>query len=274
MNRLSTILTIAATDPSGGAGIAADVKTAMLCGVHACAAVTAVTVQNSLRFSEIQPVAAELLHSQLESIAEDADIAAVKIGMIPTAELIDVTAAFIRERGLKNIVIDPILSATVQSTADCGDASVPEYAARTLYPLADVLTPNLPEAARLLSLYNRSLPESPIETAAVVAESVGCRGVLLKGGHGSGDAATDAWFDRQTQSSALFVARRLDAPNSHGTGCTLSSAIAAGFAKGESPEASIGNAERLVRELLKAGAGYTYGRGGYGPLGFSELSKR
>lgn len=274
MRPLPSILVISAADPSGGAGEQADVRTAMLCGVHACVAVSALTIQNSQSFSAVYPAGAARLSEQIACIASDIEISAVKIGMLPDCEAVEAVAQALADYKFRNVVIDPIAGASLDAYGMKSREEVFAVAADNLYPLADVLTPNLPEGRRLLELKHTAVPDDIFGMAAALAKTIGCRAVLLKGGHGDGNSLTDIYFDRTTQECSLYVNPRIDSRNTHGTGCVLSTAIAAHLAAGQPVAAAIAKGVRMLRKLIAAGAGYTFGRGGYGPVGFTEYSDK
>lgn len=262
MKTLPSILIIAATDPSGGAGVEADIRTAMLCGVHACVALTGVTIQNTQVFSASCGLERGLLRRQIECVANDVELVAVKVGMLPTAHAVEETASALKEFELRNIVIDPIAAATLAKGAQTLGKASETFAAASelLYPLADILTPNLPEGARLLG---DCLPDELPQAAAAIAERVGCKGVLLKGGHGEGEYLHDFYYNRMDGRGSWFVNPRCDTRNTHGTGCVLSTAIASGLAKGENDIAAIAHAEALLRKMLNDSKNYSYGKGNY-----------
>lgn len=253
---MKTALTIAGTDPSGGAGIQADLKTMTVNGVYAMSAVTALVAQNTTGVKDILEVPPAFLEAQLDAVFTDIPPDAVKTGMVSSVELIGVIAQRLRQYGAKNLVVDPVMVAT------SGDRLLREDAMGALkielLPLAAVITPNIPEAELLSGLSIASAPE--METAATaIGERYGCA-VLLKGGHRINDANDLLW---QAGKSRWFQGRRIDNPNTHGTGCTLSSAIAANLAKGFSLEESVERAKAYLSGAL--GAHLNLGRGS-GPM--------
>ena len=242
---MKTALSIAGSDSSGGAGIQADLKTMTLNGVYAMSAVTALTAQNTTGVRAIQESTPEFLKQQLDAVFEDIFPDAVKIGMVSSGALIRVIGDRLRYYKAKNIVVDPVMVATSGSSLIKTEAV--EVLMEELLPLAVLLTPNIPEA-QLLS----GLPIENGEDMAAAAEKIGSTygcAVLLKGGHSINDANDLLYADGEAR---WFMGRRIDNPNTHGTGCTLSSAIAANLAKGFSLEESVGRAKEYLSGALAA----------------------
>lgn len=251
---MHTALTIAGSDSSGGAGIQADLKTMTMNGVFAMSAVTALTAQNTLGVTGIMEVSPEFLGLQLDAVFTDIPPDAVKIGMVSSSALIAAIAAKLRQYSARNIVLDPVMVATSGARLISEDAV--EALERELLPLASVATPNIPEAEVLSEMSIRS--EEDMETAArAIGEHFGCA-VLCKGGHSLSDA-NDVLF----ANGALrwFRGRRIDNPNTHGTGCTLSSAIAANLAKGVPMPDAIAAAKEYISGALAAMLDLGHGRG-------------
>ena len=222
---MRTALTIAGSDSGGGAGIQADIKTMTAHGVFAMSAVTALTAQNTTGVTGIMEVTPEFLAEQLDAIFTDIFPDAVKTGMVSSAALIEVIAAKLKEYGARNIVVDPVMVATSGAKLISEDAIGTLKTA--LFPLATVITPNIPEL-EVLSGMSVSSGEDMENAARIVYDLFGCS-VLAKGGHRVNDA-NDLLFDGQ---NAVWIpGRRINNPNTHGTGCTLSSAIASNLAKG------------------------------------------
>ncbi len=260
----TTILTIAGSDPSAGAGLQGDIKTAMVMGVYAVTAVTAVTVQNSQSVDAIVPISADLLEQQIDALASDITIDAVKIGMLPTAESIEAVRHCIDRHKLRSIVVDPIASPTLAS-AKCGSSSAYDALKQLLLPIADIITPNIREAEMLLGATAGS--RSPAELAVQLCCEYGTRSALVKGGDCAGDSVTDTLYEAQSGRQMLFFSHRIASANTHGTGCALSTAIACGLARRRSLHQAAADAERTVHDLIHAGANFAFGKGGYGPLG-------
>lgn len=239
-----TALTIAGSDPSGGAGIQADIKTMTVHGVYAMSAVTALTVQNTMGVSGFWETEPECLASQLDCIFTDIFPDAVKIGMIFSEKLIEITARKLRQYRAQNIVVDPVMAATSGSKL-MKDKAVSALKEEIL-PLASVLTPNIPEAA-VLSGMNIQSPRDMEEAAKRIEEQYHCP-VLCKGGHQTDDASDLLCCNGYFQ---WFYGRRIDNPNTHGTGCTLSSAIACNLAKGFSLPEAVKQAKDYLTQALK-----------------------
>ena len=242
---MKTALSIAGSDSSGGAGIQADIKTMTMNGVYAMTAITALTAQNTTGVQAILESTPEFLSQQLDSVFEDIYPDAVKIGMVSSSELIRVIAEKLRFYKAEHIVVDPVMVATSGSSLMKTDAV--ETLASELLPLAELATPNIPEAEVLSGMKIEN--PADMETAAKkISKSYGCS-VLLKGGHSVNDAN-----DLLCTGEKLlwFNGKRIDNNNTHGTGCTLSSAIAANLAKGFSLEDSVRRAKAYISEALSA----------------------
>lgn len=239
---MKTALTIAGSDCSGGAGIQADIKTMMANNVYAMSAVTALTAQNTTGVFDIMDVTPEFLKEQIKAVFTDIYPDAVKIGMVSSAKIIEVIADALVEYEAKNIVLDPVMVATSGSKL-ISDEAIETLQSR-LIPLASVITPNIPEAEVLTG--NRITSEKDMEDAAkAIFDKYGCS-VLLKGGHSINDA-NDCLFDGEV---TWFQGKRIDNPNTHGTGCTLSSAIASNLAKGYDLKESVRRAKNYISGAL------------------------
>ena len=243
--KLKTALTIAGSDSSGGAGIQADMKTMTMNGVYAMSVITALTAQNTTGVRAIQESTSEFLKQQIDAIFEDIRPDAVKIGMVPSSALIRVIAERLRYYSAENIVIDPVMVATSGSSLMKNDAV--QTLIDELLPIAAVVTPNIPEAQVLSGLTIES--KADMETAAKkIGDSHGCA-VLLKGGHSISDANDLLYANGKL---TWFEGKRIDNPNTHGTGCTLSSAIAANLAKGFTLGESVRRAKDYICGALAA----------------------
>ena len=253
---MKTALTIAGSDSSGGAGIQADIKTMTANGVYAMSAVTALTAQNTTGVKSILESTPEFLADQLDCVFTDIFPDAVKTGMVSSAGLIEVIAGRLERYGARNIVVDPVMVATSGSRL-ISEAAVDTLKER-LFPLAAVLTPNIPEAQLLSGLEIRDA--GGMEAAArAIGERYGCA-VLCKGGHQISDADDFLWTAAGTR---WFRGRRIRNPNTHGTGCTLSSAIASNLAKEYALEAAVERAKAYISGAL--GAMLDLGKGS-GPM--------
>ncbi len=240
-----TALTIAGSDSSGGAGIQADIKTMTVHGVYAMSAITALTAQNTTGVSGIYEVSPEFLAKQLDSIFTDIPPHAVKVGMVSSAELVRVIAQKLREYGAKKIVVDPVMVSTSGSRLISEDAV--ETLGRELFPIANLLTPNIPEAEVLTGMSIRT-PEEMEQAARRIGERFDCA-VLCKGGHQVNSANDFLW---QKSGGCWFYGERIQNPNTHGTGCTLSSAIASNLAKGLTLEEAVKRAKQYLSGALSA----------------------
>ena len=242
---MKTALSIAGSDSSGGAGIQADIKTMTVHGVYAMSAITAMTAQNTTGVRAIQEATPEFLKQQLDAVFEDIRPDAVKIGMVSSAELIRVIADRLRFYGAEQIVVDPVMVASAGSSLIRQEAV--RVLIRELLPLATLVTPNIPEA-RVLSGLPIETGADMIAAAKHIGDSFQCA-VLLKGGHSLNDANDLLYLDGKLR---WFEGKRIDNPNTHGTGCTLSSAIAANLALGYSLPESIRRAKTYLSNALSA----------------------
>ena len=242
---MKTALTIAGSDCSGGAGIQADLKTMTMNGVYAMSAITALTAQNTMGVRAIQESTPEFLKQQLDSIFEDIYPDAIKIGMVSSSELIRVIADRLKCYNAKNIVVDPVMVAT------SGSSLMKNTAVKTLVeellPISTLVTPNIPEAMVLTGLTIET-KEDMIVAAKKIGDDYHCA-VLLKGGHSINDANDLLYVDGEF---TWFSGKRIDNPNTHGTGCTLSSAIASNLAKGFTLAESVQRAKDYISGALEA----------------------
>lgn len=248
---MKTVLTIAGSDCSGGAGIQADIKTITAHKMYAMSAITALTAQNTTGVYGIAETEPDFLAKQLDCVFSDIRPDAVKIGMLPNTEIIKVTAEKLREYGAENVVLDPVMVAT------SGDALMKTDAVTALIdeliPIAAVITPNIPEAEVLSGMKIETVAD--METAA---DKLGIDGVLIKGGHLT-DTADDLLY---TGGRKIWIrGEKINNPNTHGTGCTLSSAIACNLAAGCDIETAVRNAKAYITGALKAGLNLGHGSG-------------
>ena len=244
--KMHTALTIAGSDSSGGAGIQADIKTMTAHGVYAMSAITALTAQNTTGVTGILEVTPVFLAEQLDRIFEDIRPDAVKTGMVSSAALIETIAEKLRSYHAENIVVDPVMVAT--SGARLINEAAIETLKTELLPLAALITPNIPEAAVLSGISIQSAQDME-KAAATIADTFGCA-VLLKGGHSLNDA-NDLLY-QPGKVPVWFRGKRIDNPNTHGTGCTLSSAIASNLAKGRDLETAVRYAKNYISGALAA----------------------
>lgn len=242
---MKTALTIAGSDSSGGAGIQADIKTMICNGVYAMSAITALTAQNTMKVTGIMEVTSEFLGKELDSIFTDIYPDAVKIGMVSSEKLICTIAEKLKEYHASNIVVDTVMVATSGARLISEDAI--DALKNCLFPLATVLTPNIPEAEVISGMHIRTAQEM-MDAAEKIGETYHCA-VLCKGGHQINDANDLLWKNGEYH---WFYGQRIQNPNTHGTGCTLSSAIAANLAKGFALEASVERAKKYISGALAA----------------------
>lgn len=267
-NKYPRCLSIAGSDSSGGAGIQADLKTFMALGCFGMAAITALTAQNTVGVQGIQAVSADFLKLQIQSVIDDIGIDALKIGMLHSPELVEVVAWAIEHYGLQQVVFDPVMVAT------SGDQLITEETmevlVKRLFPLVTLITPNLDEAGWLLKQNLKT--KKDLTVAVRFLQSMGARNVLIKGGHLPGD---ELWDVLALASGAHheFSSSRIPTHNTHGTGCTLSSAIAAYLALGLDLPSAVASSRDFIYQALKHGASVQTGQG-HGPLnhGFSPRS--
>ena len=257
----SRVLSIAGSDSGGGAGIQADLKTFAANGCYGASVITALTAQNTCGVSAIHAVPVDFVRSQMDAVLGDIGCDAVKIGMLFSPELIREVADGLRRHGVTRIVLDPVMVA--QSGDRLLQAEAVAALKEQLLPLAEIVTPNIPEASVLLG--------RTVEAAGGAGEaarelaSLGCATVLVKGGHQDGPDCDDLlWLGGQERLVRLR-GRRIDTVNNHGTGCTLSSAIAAFLARGEEREAAVRQAKAYITGAIEAGGGYRIGHG-HGPV--------
>jgi hydroxymethylpyrimidine/phosphomethylpyrimidine kinase len=263
-DRPPVAMTIAGSDSGGGAGIQADLKTFQALGVYGTSAITAITAQNTLGVRSVQDISTAIIADQIDAVVEDIGVDAAKTGMLSSAEIIATVAGRIRHWRIDRLVVDPVM------VAKSGDRLLKEDAVQALVtellPLAMVLTPNLPEAEVLVG---RPLAtEDEIRQAARDIVAMGPRCVVMKGGHRQGDAI-DVLFDGRAFTT--FTSERFDTPNTHGTGCTFSAAIAASLARGMDLVDAVGAGKRYVTEAIRHARPLG---GGHGPVAHDWLLSR
>ena len=254
---MASVLTIAGSDSSAGAGVQADLKTFAALGVYGTCAVTAITAQSTRGVSGVQDVSPEMVAAQIDAVVEDIRPDAVKTGMLASDPIIEVVAAKVREHGLPNLVVDPVMA------ANSGDRLLREEAVaalrEALLPLCTVVTPNLPEAEVLTGRH--IVTDEDARRAAEEIVGLGAGAVVVKGGHRAGADAVDILYDGST--FQVYSAPRVDTTSTHGTGCTFASAIAAYLARGEPLAEAVGHAKEYLTEALRRA--YPIG-GGHGPV--------
>ena len=297
--KIPTVLSIAGSDPSVGAGIQGDIKTIFAEGCYGMGVVTGLTVQNTLGVSDVMPVPTEFLYRQIDEVIYDIKPEATKVGMIVSAEQVDVIVGLIKRHGLENVIVDPVIAPT--SGAAFASEEVMKSMIEKLFPLSTLVTPNLPEAKRIceiigcqnlqlkddaqkqyqaqvqskdisrIKIQSQSQPQSKPqsqteihgkaanlsapELACFIGQSCGCS-VLIKGGHAEGSSATDYLWTASDENmmgcTTEFIGNRVETTSSHGTGCALSSSIAANMAKGLTLEAAIDRGKEYVTAALKS----------------------
>ena len=255
------LLTIAGSDSSGGAGIQADLKTFSAIGCYGMSVITALTAQNTIGVTSIHPVPGVFVQQQMEAVFSDIGTDAVKIGMLFSVELIEVVAAQLKKYSIGNIVLDPVM------VAQSGDKLLQDEAVEAikthLMPMADVVTPNLPEASVMLNRKIRNTED--LTAAARDLAQFGGKSILIKGGHLENRQSTDWLYLVGEDRIVVLEGDVIRTRNNHGTGCTLSSAIAAHLAMGLKIEAAVRAAKTYIGEAIRAGAGYKLGAG-HGPV--------
>ena len=253
-------LTIAGSDSSAGAGIQADLKTFAAFGVYGASVITALTAQNTQGVSAIHQVPADFVTAQIDAVFGDLDVKAVKIGMVSQRSVIDAIAAGLERWSPKRVVLDPVMVATSGDRLLMPDAI--DALVTRLIPRADIITPNLPEAAALLDEPVAS-SETEIKRQGARLLAMGCGAVLIKGGHGKGANSVDYLF--REDGVVALAAPRIATKNTHGTGCSLSSAIAAGLAKGDDLETAVRHAKTWISAAIAAADRLNAGHG-HGPI--------
>lgn len=253
-------LTIAGSDSGGGAGIQADLKTFAVLGVHGTSAITAITAQNTLGVIDIMEIPPALVFAQIEAVMQDIGAQAAKTGMLASAEIIDVVARAVELYGIRNLVVDPVMVAKGGARLLRDDAV--EALRQRLLPLAAVVTPNLPEAEVLLGRPIRTLDER--RQAARDLVSLGARAAVVKGGHADEHLAIDHYFD----GAQLFELKspRVPTPNTHGSGCVYSAALAAGLAKGSDALAAVHEAKAFITAAIESSLEVGRGHGPVNPM--------
>lgn len=253
------VLAIAGSDPSGGAGIQADIKTISALGGYAASAVTALTVQNTLGVQGVYPTPPQVVGEQVKAVLDDLPVCAVKIGMVPDAETAESIAGCLRQRPCPNVVYDPVMVSTSGRSLMSGTDM--QASCRLLFPLCSVVTPNLHETARLTGR-PLSTPGEMEHAARTLSERYGTS-FLVKGGHLEGEQMCDVLYNKGTLTR--FAQARVDSPNLHGTGCTLSSAVATELASGLPMEEAVDLAKSYVTQAIQTGKNQRLGQGN-GPL--------
>ena len=261
MKKYNRVLTIAGSDSGGGAGIQADIKAISAMGCYAASAITAITVQNTLGVQAVHPVPLEILEGQIDAVLSDIGADAIKIGMLHSSEVVNLVADMLEKYQIRNVVLDPVMVSTSGHRLIEEDAV--EVIKTRLMPLARVITPNVPEA-EILAGCSISSEDDFDEIARKLSGNTGIS-VLLKAGHLSGDSLVDYFYNAEDGTMTKLPSKRVHTRNTHGTGCTLSSAFAAALAKGEELTAAAVSAKKYIEQAIISGADYEIG-GGHGPV--------
>lgn len=260
------VWTVAGSDSGGGAGVQADLKVINLLGAHGCTAITALTAQNTIGTGRLEWVAPDMLGAQLEALQADLPPAAIKLGMLGTAEAVEIIAEFLQAVNAPFTVCDPVLISS--SGTFLLEAKAWPLVTEKLFPVIDLITPNIPEAEHLLGMEIATPVD--IEAAAKKALLLGVDEILIKGGHGSHDIELSSDYWSNGKEHAWLSSPRIDTKSSHGTGCVLSSAIATARALGGGPLESIVLAKAYLNQGLRQAPGLG---SGYGPLAFNPWEK-
>ena len=259
--RYYRVLAIAGSDSGGGAGIQADIKAIRAMGCYSTTAITAVTVLNTIGVQAVHPVPLDILAGQIDAVLSDIGADAIKIGMLHSAEVVNLVAEKIEQYGIKNVVLDPVMVST------SGHRLIEETAIDSLksrlMPLARVITPNIPEAEILCG--KKIASEKEFAEVAKILSLDNTVSVLLKAGHLTGETLVDYFYNAEDGSIALLPSKRVNTRNTHGTGCTLSSAFAAALAKGETLTKAAQSAKQYIQQAIISGAEYQIGKG-HGPV--------
>ncbi len=263
---MKRVLTIAGSDSGGGAGIQADLKAITILGAFGTSVITALTAQNTVGVQGVHAVPVPFIEMQLESVLSDIGTDAAKTGMLATTEIVEAVASALTRYQVPNLVVDPVMVAT--SGDPLLDPDAIEAVKTRLVPLADFVTPNLHEAAILSGIPVADLPS--MEAAARAIHALGAKRVLVKGGHLQG-RAVDLYFDGERFES--FAAPRLDTRNTHGTGCTLSAALAAFLAEGFSPRAAVAQAKQFISIAIEHGVDVGKGSGPTNPYAWLSRAR-
>jgi hydroxymethylpyrimidine/phosphomethylpyrimidine kinase len=255
MTTLKQVLTIAGSDSGGGAGIQADIKAMSANGVFAMSVITAITAQNTEEVTDVLELPPSLVASQLDAVFDDFDVAAVKTGMLSSAEIVRTVAKVLAQQKVSNLIVDPVM------ISKSGHALLKPDAVETLraelIPLALVITPNIHEAQQLSGMEIKNLTDA--RQAAKTLHKLGCRNVLIKGGHLLAERGTDLLYDGRF--FTVFKGDFIDTPHTHGTGCTFASAIAAQLARGQALPEAVKIAKTYLTEAIRHGLAIGHGRG-------------
>jgi len=252
---MKQVLTIAGSDSGGGAGIQADIKAMSANGVFAMSVITAITAQNTEEVTDVFELPASIIEAQIDAVFDDFEVAAVKTGMLSSSAIIETVAKMLRPQNVFNLVVDPVMASKSGHPLLKLDAM--DALKRELIPMALVITPNVPEAEQLSGLPIKSLADA--RQAAKVIHRLGCKHVLIKGGHLMTERATDVLYDGKFFN--IFKGEFIDTPHTHGTGCTFASAIAAQLARGKALPDAVQTAKTYLTETIRHSLAIGHGKG-------------
>ncbi len=261
MKQYPRVLTIAGSDSGGGAGIQADIKTISATGSYAASAITAITVQNTIGVEQVVGIAPEIVSAQIQAVISDIGVDAIKIGMLHSTEIICAIAEQIKKWNITNVILDPVMISTSGHTLI--ENSAIEALKTELFPLARVITPNIPEAEFLTGKHIASQKELP-EMARRLSQN-GKVSVLMKAGHATENELIDIFYNAEENTTTELRSPRIDTKNTHGTGCTMSSAFASFLAQGYSLTDAAKAAKEYINKAILSGAQYEIGHG-HGPV--------
>lgn len=259
--KYNRVLTIAGSDSGGGAGIQADIKAISAMGCYAASAITAITVQNTSGVQAVHPVPLDILEGQIDAVLSDIGADAIKIGMLHSSDVVHLVADMIGKYGIRNIVLDPVMVSTSGHRLIKEDAV--EVIRTRLMPLARVITPNVPEAEILTGCSIAG--EQDFDKIARKLSSISDISVMLKAGHLEGESLVDYFYNAEDGTMTRLPSQRIHTRNTHGTGCTISSALAAALAKGEDLTSAAISAKKYIEQAIISGAEYQIGSG-HGPV--------
>ena len=259
--RYYRVLAIAGSDSGGGAGIQADIKAISAMGCYSTTAITAVTVQNTIGVQAVHPVPLDILEGQIDAVLSDIGTDVIKIGMLHSADVVNLVADKIKQYGITNVVLDPVMVST--SGHRLIEENAIEHIKKCLMPLVRVITPNIPEAEILTGC--KISGEQDFNNIARKLSNDGNISVLLKAGHLDGDTLVDYFYNAEDDTLTLLPSKRVNTQNTHGTGCTLSSAFAAALARGESLTTAAKSAKHFIDQAIISGANVGIGHG-HGPV--------
>lgn len=262
MKHYNRVLTIAGSDSGGGAGIQADIKTIQSLGCYAASAITAVTVQNTMGVASVFPIPADVVAAQIDAVLDDIGADAIKIGMLLSQDTVRSVASCLKRHRAASVVLDPVMVSTSGKRLLQEEAI--DVMKTEMFPLARVITPNIPEAELLADCGTLTSPEDMVKAAKMLSQQYGVS-VLLKAGHAIGKRLVDYFYDAESDELLPLPSMRVNTQNTHGTGCTMSSAFASHLALGKSLQDAAQGAKAYISQAILAGADYEIGKG-HGPV--------